>query len=35
MGHKKKNSDPRDLHQQAYDRLKGMQHFGDSKSADK
>lgn len=35
MGHKKKNADSRDLHQQAYDRLKGMQHFGDSKSADK
>ena len=35
MGHKKKNSDARDLHQQAYDRLKGMQRFGDSKSADK
>lgn len=35
MGHKKKNSDNRDLHQQAYDRLKGMQHFGDSKSEDK
>lgn len=35
MGHKKKGSDTRDLHQQAYDRLKGMQHFGDSKSADK
>lgn len=35
VGHKKKNSDKRDLHQQAYDRLKGMQHFGDSKSADK
>ena len=35
MGHKKKNSDGRDLHQQAYDRLKGMQHFGDSKTADK
>lgn len=35
MGHKKKNSDTRDLHQQAYDRLKGMQSFGDSKSADK
>lgn len=27
--------DNRDLHQQAYDRLKGMQSFGDSKSADK
>ena len=35
MGHKKKNSDKRDLHQQAYDRLKGMQSFGDSKAADK
>lgn len=35
MGHKKKNTDKRDLHQQAYDRLKGMQSFGDSKSADK
>lgn len=35
MGHKKKNSDYRDLHQQAYDRLKGMLHFGDSKLADK
>lgn len=35
MGHKKKNSDTRDLHQQAYDRLKGMQSFGDSKFADK
>lgn len=35
MGHKKKNSDNRDLHQQAYDRLKGMQSFGDSKSEDK
>ena len=35
MGHKKKNSDSRDLHQQAYDRLKSMQHFGDSKAADK
>lgn len=35
MGHKKKNTDKRDLHQQAYDRLKGMQSFGDSKAADK
>ena len=35
MGHKKKNTDNRDLHQQAYDRLKGMQSFGDSKAADK
>ncbi len=35
MGHKKKNSDNRDLHQQAYDRLTGMQHFGDSKTEDK
>ena len=35
MGHKKKNTDSRDLHQQAYDRLKGMQSFGDSKFADK
>lgn len=35
MGHKKKSSDHRDLHQQAYDRLKGMQHFGDSKKDDK
>ena len=35
MGHKKKQSDNRDLHQQAYDRLKRMQHFGDSKRADK
>ncbi|MBQ6025161.1 MAG: hypothetical protein IJL20_06090 [Lachnospiraceae bacterium] len=35
MGHKKKNSDTRDLHQQAYDRYKGMLHFGDSRSADK
>lgn len=35
MGHKKKNTDNRDLHQQAYDRLKRMQSFGDSKSADK
>lgn len=35
MGHKKKSTDSRDLHQQAYDRLKRMQHFSDSKSADK
>ncbi len=35
MGHKKKNSETRDLHQQAYDRYKGMQHFGDSRAADK
>lgn len=35
MGHKKKTDDKRDLHQQAYDRLKGMQRFGDSKNADK
>lgn len=35
MGHKKKNSDNRDLHQQAYDRLQRMQHFGDSKTEDK
>lgn len=35
MGHRKKNTDNRDLHQQAYDRLKGMQSFGDSKVADK
>ena len=35
MGHKKKGSDTRDLHQQAYARLRGMQHFGDSKAADK
>ena len=35
MGHKKKNSDNRDMHQQAYDRLKGMQRFGDSKTEDK
>ena len=35
MGHRKKNRDDRDLHQQAYARLRGMQHFGDSKSADK
>ena len=35
MGHKKKNSDNRDLHQQAYDKLKSMQSFGESKLADK
>lgn len=35
MGHKKKNTDNRDLHQQAYDRLNRMQSFGDSKSEDK
>ena len=35
MGHKKKNEDKRDLHQQVYDRLKGMLSFGDSKAADK
>lgn len=35
MGHRKKNSDNRDLHQQAYDRLKRMQHFGGSKTEDK
>lgn len=35
MGHKKKNTDNRDLHQQAYGRLKGMLSFGDSKSEDK
>ena len=35
MGHYKKKSDNRDMHQQAYDRLTGMQHFGDSKSEDK
>ena len=35
MGHKKKGADNRDLHQQAYDRLKAMQCFGDSKTEDK
>lgn len=35
MGHKKKNTDNRDLHQQAYDILTGMQSFGDSRSEDK
>lgn len=35
MGHKKKNADSRDLHQQAYDRLTGMLHFGESKAEDK
>lgn len=34
MGHKKKN-DTKDLHQQAYDKLKIMQAFGDSKKEDK
>ena len=34
MGHKKRTKQ-KDLHQQAYDRLIGMQHFGDSKREDK
>lgn len=34
MGHKKKTSDSRNLHKQAYDCLKKMQHFGDSKKDD-
>lgn len=34
MGHKKKTSDSRNLHKQAYDCIKKMQHFGDSKKDD-